>query len=222
MLCNGLCQSISVPRQGFWTDTVWDDVNVHFRVARQVIGDIEPTNSLAIEKMPIGMVIIRVIERTDVKLNDLQAGNARGRRFPRQRCPTLATEGTINTGRRLVELAASFDESNLLRAECHECDNRRAGMTAATQAVVIQYEFRFTNCLVPDRSTHASSSSLYVASHSSLLELRTSEVDPVDYDLHTRVSARPPLADPPTLLGSLLYQNGDFVSFIAFSIWSAS
>ena len=30
---------------------MWDDVNVHFRVARQVIGDIEPTNSLAIEKM---------------------------------------------------------------------------------------------------------------------------------------------------------------------------
>ena len=81
-------------------------------------------------------MIIGIVERTDVKLDDQPV---KGFAFPCQWGSTLSTEATSHSRRGIVNVAVVLGETNLVCLENNKGDNRCAGVPPAAMTMAVAY-----------------------------------------------------------------------------------
>jgi hypothetical protein len=119
----------------------------------QMIDCVEPGNSFGKMEVRFGFEPGGIVERADVKIDNLSQRAADA--FPGERRAAIAAEAANNARRRTVSPAGSFYEAHLLRLEYGHGDNRRAGMAAAAFAMAETDRDGRSRDFVSNSSAHA-------------------------------------------------------------------
>jgi len=143
---------------------VWLMAALSASLARQVVGDFEPGNPVSMKPMPVGNIVVGIIQCADVKIDRAFA-------LKWQRGSTLITETTSYTRRGIVNLAVALCELDPISFESHKGDHGCTGMPPAAFTVAVTNPDRLTRHLVSYGAAHASARRQFgcVSHHASYL-----------------------------------------------------
>jgi hypothetical protein len=130
-------------------------VAVSTALAWQIVGDFEPGNPLFMIPVPLGNMVVRIIERADVQEDEREVVPFFFLTFICERGPTIPAKSSTHARRRIVNLAVTFCERNPFSFKSRIGGDRRSGVVTTAMAVTVPYSTRLPDCLVSHFTAHA-------------------------------------------------------------------
>ncbi len=130
-------------------------VEIEFVIARQVVGHVEPSDSVFIPNVVGRYESVGVVECTDVELEDHSAFGEIAFPFPGERRSALAAEGTSYARRRIVYLTLPLRECDLILFEACKRNHRGPAVPPTALTMAVTNPKRLTAYLVPHSPAHA-------------------------------------------------------------------